>query len=133
MAISLLRLICGKRLLRWSHQTKGSLSSAPDAPLIAKKLDCLLTFVVLPDFIRNSSVSANVGGGSEWLNALPIKNCGLLLSDEELQNNVGLSLECDLAVRHECSGCGVEVCYGLLCKMSKGRLSRHSEVNSLIA
>ena len=55
-----------------------------DAPLIAMKLVCLLSSAVLPDSIRLSSVSASVGGGSEWLNALLIKNRGLLLSDEEL-------------------------------------------------
>ena len=79
---------------------------------------------------------SNVGGGSEWMNMLPIKYFWLLLYDEELQNNVGLSLGCDIAVRQECSGCGTEVdptaTHGFLCKMSKGRHLQHSEVNSFI-
>ena len=107
-----------------------------DAPLITKKLDCLLSSAVSSDGVCLSPVSANVGEGSEWLNALPIKNCRLLLSDEELQNNVGLRLGCDFAVCHECSGYEAEVdptaTHGVYCKMSKGRHSRHSEVNSVI-
>ena len=52
-------------------------------------------------------------------NALPIKNLGLLLSDEEPWNNVGLHLGGNLAVCHEYSGCGGEVdatpTHGLSC------------------
>ena len=60
-----------------------------------------------------------------------------MLSDEELQNIVGRRLGYDLAIHHECSGCGAEVdptaTHGLSCKMSKGRHSQHSEVNSSIS
>ena len=66
-----------KKIILVDQPSQGIIKQhAWDAPLITKRLDCLLSSAVSPDFIRLSSVSANVGGGSEWLNALPIKNCG---------------------------------------------------------
>ena len=47
---------------------------ALDTPFIMKKLDCLLSSVVLSDSIRLSSVPSNVSGVSEWLNAIPTKS-----------------------------------------------------------
>ena len=92
-----------------------------------KKLDCLLSSAVSPDAVYLPSVCDNFGGESEWLNALPIKSCWLLLSYKELWNNTGLHLGCDVAVRHECSECGAEVdptaTHCLSCKMSKDRHS----------
>ena len=63
-----------------------------DALYIRNKLHCILSSVVLSNAVHLSLVTANIGGGSEWLNALPIKSCGLLWSDEELWSNVGLHL-----------------------------------------
>ena len=65
--------------------------------------------MVSSDAVCLSSVTANIGEGCELLNALPVKSGGLLLSNEELQNNVDLHLGYNPAVHHECSNCGAEV------------------------
>lgn len=62
-----------------------------------------------------------------------------MLSSEDLQNNVGLYLACDIYYSASCIlySCGTEVepfaTHGLSCKMSKVRHSGHSEVNDLNA
>ena len=79
--------------------------------------------------IRLSSISSKCAGG-EWLNAVPLKACGLLLTDREIQLNIGLRLGIPIVIPHKCSPCGAVVdsvdTLGLSCR------NRHSEANLII-
>ena len=106
-----------------------------DIPLQLRILEELKCNRSDSDTIRLSSISSNCAGG-EWLNALPLKSCGLLLSDREIQVNIGLRLGVHIVSPHKCTSCGTLVdssgTHGLSCRMSKGRHSRHSEANMII-
>jgi len=60
--------------------------------------------------------------------ALPTASCGLRLDDEAVRVAVGLRLESDLCVPHQCH-CGSQVdargLHSFVCKRAPGRSARH--------
>ena len=73
---------------------------------------------------------------SDYLNCIPIASLGLKLTNPQLCTAIGLRLGLPLCHPHICSACGVEVSdlgtHGLSCKKSKGRWSRHTQMNNII-
>ena len=71
----------------------------------------------------------------EWLNALPISNCGLRLSDEAIRTAVSLRLGSSICLPHQCP-CGTYVdalgSHVLSCKKSSARILRHNELNDIV-
>lgn len=82
---------------------------------------------------RLLAVSAPHSG--DWLNAIPISNCGLRLDDEAIRVAVGLRLGSRLCAPHTCV-CSVPVqpdgLHGLSCKRSSARILRHNALNDII-
>ena len=72
---------------------------------------------------------------SDWLHALPIASCGLLLDDEAVRVAIGFRLGAKICEPHICV-CGSQVdargVHGLSCKRSSGRVSRHNNINDII-
>ena len=72
---------------------------------------------------------------SDRLLALPVSACGFRLSDEAIRIAVGLRLSLHLCEHHICP-CGGNVdargLYGLSCKRSIGRSTRHQQLNDII-
>ena len=72
---------------------------------------------------------------ADWLEAMPIANCGLFLSDDEVRIAVGLRLGATLCLRHPCP-CRKEVdalglhCFA--CKRGSGKQMRHSLLNETV-
>src|SRR6218665_2756627 len=91
-----------------------------DAPLLQKEYSILLQSSTEPsELTRLKAVSFQHAG--DWLNCLPIKSCGLGLSDEAIRVAVGLCLGANLCQPHTCA-CGVLV----------HQRSRHASINDLI-
>lgn len=73
---------------------------------------------------------------SHWLNVLPSKIIGTLLSDSTFRISVALRYGCDVCIPHDCS-CGEafvnsDGIHGLSCRHSAGRFGRHSEFNKIL-
>ena len=87
--------------------------------------------------VTRLSIISGPNRGAEWLNAVPMKSCGLALNNEEMRINVGLRLGAKLMREHPCKFCGATVNqsgeHALSCRSSKGRFHRHSECNDIIA
>ena len=70
-----------------------------------------------------------------WLHPMPISSVGLRM-DDDVRIAVSLRLGVPLCHPHMCSCCGAEVnnlgTYGLSCRFSKGRHSRHAALNDII-
>ena len=79
--------------------------------------------------------SAASASGS-WIHALPSANLGLRLSDQDIRISIGIRLGAHIVSEHTCL-CGTRVQtdshYGLSCKRSAGRQSRHHAVNDILA
>jgi len=107
-----------------------------DKPLCDLQLQQLQNAAEERDATRLSVVSGS-HRGAEWLNALPLRSCGLHLNNEELRINVGLRLGCNIASQHCCNFCAASVTntaeHALSCRFSKGRLPRHAECNEIIS
>jgi len=106
-----------------------------DIPLCDQRL---LTLKGLGDE-RDSTRLSIISGpcrGAEWINAVPIRNCGLQLNDQEIRINIGLRLGADIVANHNCKFCSTQVdhrgTHGLSCRFSQGRFSRHAECNDII-
>jgi hypothetical protein len=73
---------------------------------------------------------------SDWLNAVPSKNFGTFLNDQELTPALCLRLGLPFAEEHQCK-CGVTTdrlgkhCFS--CKKNPGKIIRHNIVNKLIS
>jgi hypothetical protein len=73
---------------------------------------------------------------SYWLNALPSKNIGTFLNDQEIRPALCLRLGLPFAEEHKCA-CGVTVdrlgrhCFS--CKRNPGKVIRHNTVNKIIS
>ncbi|XP_055352588.1 uncharacterized protein LOC129598632 [Paramacrobiotus metropolitanus] len=71
-----------------------------------------------------------------WLNALPAPNLRTFLRDEEVRVGVALRFGLPVVEEHDCVNCGSHVetngHHGLSCSSSKGRWSRHVEMNNEI-
>jgi hypothetical protein len=67
--------------------------------------------------------------------AIPSPNIGTLLDNTSFQVCIGLSLGCNLCTPHICK-CNAKVdeigIHGLSCSKSRGRFSRHTEINCII-
>lgn len=85
------------------------------------------------DRARLLAVSAK--RSSDWLHALPIASCGLLLENEAVRIAVGFRLGAKTCEPHVCP-CGTQVdalgLHGLSCRRSSGRTSRHHNLNDLV-
>ena len=70
------------------------------------------------------------------LNAFSISALGLRLDNSEVQIAIILRLGLPVCSAHMCADCGTAVdekgLYGLSCRISKGRFSRHSALNDLV-
>ena len=84
------------------------------------------------DQARLKAVSAPHAG--DWLYALPITSCGIILDDEATRVAVGLRLGMELCEPHTCA-CGTLVTtrgsHGLACTLGFGRIARHSVLNNI--
>src|SRR6218665_2181174 len=71
----------------------------------------------------------------DWLSTIPVRNCGLDLSNESIRVAIGLRLGLDLCTPHQCQ-CGKTADpgghHGLVCRQSAGRSARHFAVNDLV-
>ncbi|XP_055340998.1 uncharacterized protein LOC129590049 [Paramacrobiotus metropolitanus] len=69
-----------------------------------------------------------------WLNALPAPALHTFLRDEEVRVGVALRFGLPVVEEHDCVNCGSRVetngHHGLSCPSSKGRWSRHVELNN---
>jgi hypothetical protein len=92
-----------------------------------------LQFNTVTDIARFKALQCNESGS--WLDAIPSKNIGTFLDLQDFQVCVGLRLGCELFENHLCN-CRTFVnaqgIHGLSCTKRKGRLPRHSELNSII-
>ena len=80
-------------------------------------------------------LAAQAPHSGDWLNAVPIVSCGLLLSDEAVRVAVGYRLGANICRPHACP-CGKLVDdlghHALCCSYSAGRHSRHNSINEII-
>ncbi|XP_065319098.1 uncharacterized protein LOC135927089 [Gordionus sp. m RMFG-2023] len=81
--------------------------------------------------------NADCTSGYEWLEALPSRNLGNLLSDEQLRVAIGHRLGCNIVQPHTCIKCKTLVDskgrHGLNCIYSQGRHARHAAINLAIS
>ena len=72
----------------------------------------------------------------DWLNALPLSQCGLGMDNETVRLAVGLRSGAPLCYPHQCCHCGNEVdeqaTHGLSCRWSEGRHPRHAAINDIL-
>ena len=113
---------------------KPMFQSSWDKPQCQKKLERLLSNT--PNEVERAKILAvSSEGASAFLNALPLANCGLRLSDIELPIVCSMRIGATLCHPHVCF-CGKSVdsngLHGLSCEKQVGRFSRHSEANFLI-
>ena len=71
----------------------------------------------------------------DWLNAIPIQSCGLLLNDDEVRIAVGLRMGLPLFLQHDCV-CGDVMdtlgLHGLACKSGAEKQARRSIINVVV-
>ena len=85
------------------------------------------------DKARILAVSAPHAG--DWLHAIPLANCGLLLENEELRIAVSIRIGAPVCLPHECV-CGSMVdklgLHFFSCKKCTGKHTRHSLLNDAV-
>src|SRR6218665_786707 len=72
---------------------------------------------------------------ADWMMALPLAACGLLLDNEAVRVAVDLRLGHALCAPHSCvcgSWVGQEGHHGLVCRRAQGRSLRHHAINDII-
>lgn len=72
---------------------------------------------------------------ADWLTALPIATCGLVLDNEAVRVAVGLRLGLAICGPHSCQcgeAVGPEGHHGFVCKKAQGRSLRHHAVNDIL-
>ena len=81
-------------------------------------------------------LAAAASHSGDWLMALPIATCGLVLNDEAVRVAVAMRLGLDVCVAHPCR-CGGDVdvwgTHAFTCKRAQGRITRHQALNDIIA
>ena len=101
----------------------------------ASKLDLLLQREGISDFDKACLRASCAPGSGLWLNALPLQQIGLKMSDNELRIAAGLRLGCSIIQPHVCI-CGQPAdefgIHGLTCPKVPGRRVRHTMANRLI-
>ena len=89
----------------------------------------------IEDFTRAVILSSKAPGSGSWLNALPLPQLGLKMTDNEVRIAAGLRLGTNVIHTHTCI-CGHEAddkgVHGLSCHKVPGRRVRHTAVNRLI-
>ena len=105
-----------------------------DNPVLeAIKCRILDSTTVASDRARLLAVSSP--NSSDWLHALPIASCGLMLDDEAVRVAIGFRLGAKICEPHTCV-CGSQVdvlgTHCPSCKRSSGRISRHNNINDII-
>jgi hypothetical protein len=129
-------------LHEWSLQTKltppntiNCKQSEFDLPLVEKEVLSLKENASGANLIRLSSI-CDSRSGAEWINALPMKPCGLFMSNEELRINIGIRLGARISESYQCKNCSSTVdekgTHGLSCRLAAGKQSRHHEANNII-
>jgi hypothetical protein len=102
---------------------------------ITRKIKNDLTAAFTSDIQHARFLGAQSEHSGEWLNALPIANCGLHLDDETLRLAVGVRLGTQICHIHTCP-CGALVdALGLhcfVCRKGNGKQTRHSLFNDVI-
>jgi len=129
-------------LVHWSSYHTSPAPLGPEArkqrnwdnPVLdAVKSRLLETTTEASDRARLLAVSSP--NSSDWLHALPIASCGLLLDDEAVRVAIGFRLGAKVCEPHICV-CGSQVdargLHCLSCKRSSGRISRHNNINDII-
>jgi hypothetical protein len=105
-----------------------------DRPLVEKNKSIVLSSNNNPVHqARLLAVSSPHAG--DWLTALPIPSCGLILDNEAVRVAVGLRLGLDLCHPHPCkcgSNVGSDGHHGFVCRLAFGRAIRHHEINDII-
>ena len=108
---------------------------ARDLPRLQQRLDLLLS-TTTDAMSRVRCLAALTKESGAWLKALPASSLGLRMHDETIRIAIGLRLRCPLCLPHACAHCGEDVeqyaTHGLSCRWSKGRHSRHGEINDII-
>ena len=125
-----------------AHWQTASLSTHPPHSCLQRDWDLPICQHVLQTLKADSSdistarlnaVSAK--HASDWLNATPIANNGLHLTNEELRIAICLRLGLKVYAEHNCS-CGKVVdqygLHGFCCKRNNGKTIRHAALNTLI-
>jgi hypothetical protein len=105
-----------------------------DAPCVAVTRNRIL--LSCSDDVQRARVLASLAPHTgDWLQALPIASCGLLMDNEVIRTAVGFRLGCTLCSPHDCP-CGKLVdatgIHCLACRKSSGRQMRHSQINDII-
>ena len=105
-----------------------------DQPIVNRSFNALLEASHSPsDRARLLAVSSEKC--SDWLQALPISSCGLLMSDEAVRVAIGLRLGARICEPHTCQ-CGATVdargAHCLSCKKGSCRIIRHNNLNDII-
>jgi hypothetical protein len=84
------------------------------------------------DLARFKALQCRESGS--WLHAIPFPNIGTLLDNTFFQVCIGLRLGCNLCTPHICKWNAkvdeIDI-HGLSCSKSRGRFSRHTEINSI--
>ena len=126
----------------WGHEG-GSSEPIGDERMVQKAWDTAVVKVVVENLLRSApneraaarlraSCSPHTG---DWLSAPPLSAAGLRMSNEVVRIAAGLRLGTELCGQHTCP-CGAAVdtmgTHGLSCKLSSGRIPRHTTVNDLL-
>jgi Reverse transcriptase (RNA-dependent DNA polymerase) len=125
----------------WTKSTGGTpptssgRQSAWDVPLLRLEVARVERALEEPGQ-RAAFMAARAQHSGDWLAALPIAACGLVLEDEAVRVAVGIRLGLDICAPHKCR-CGVQVDAGgrhsFVCKRAPGRAARHHVLNDAIA
>lgn len=99
-------------------------------------MEKIVSHLKLSSNIEKASFQALQAAESNvWLNAIPSKNLGTILDNNVFRISMGVRLCCRICLPHICV-CGDFVdglgLHGLHCIKSKGRYSRHQEINNII-
>ena len=116
-----------------SHE-HAAIQKVWDLPIVKSQYAAIMDSVTdAKTKARLLSVSSK--GSSAWLNAIPLPNLGLKLSNEQLRISIALRLGADVCLPYSCK-CGAQVdssgVHGLSCRFNKGRTARHAEANDII-
>ncbi|XP_031348412.1 uncharacterized protein LOC116174613 [Photinus pyralis] len=90
-----------------------------------------------PVHLQADALTAWIQGAlsGAWLQCIPSANIGTMLDSQDFETCMALRLGCKRFQKHQCN-CGKVVeengHHGLSCLSSKGRLSRHTELNHII-
>jgi len=114
---------------------EASKQSAWDRPGIVADKEAIEASLLAPrEKALYNAACANHAG--DWLTALPIASCGLVMDDEAVRVAVALRLGGDICVPHPCR-CGEDVdawgTHAFICKRAQGRITRHQALNDTIA